>query len=250
MKYISSLQNAKVKEWKKLNTKKGREKSKTFFIEGKHLIEEAFKHQIDIVEILVEEGKEDLLTTEMDQCPIYQLAASVMRVVSDTETPQGIAAVCTFLTTEEPDFLKGQWLLLDEVQDPGNLGTMIRTADSAGLSGVVLGKGSVDLYNPKVIRSTQGSLFHLPIFNGDLNDWVDQFKANKVKVYGTALENGVSYQEVEAGADFALILGNEGSGVSKELLGCTDQNLYIPIYGKAESLNVSVAAGILLYGLK
>jgi TrmH family RNA methyltransferase len=127
---------------------------------------------------------------------------------------------------------------------------MIRTADAAGIDAVVVGKGSVDMYNPKVLRSAQGSHFHLPVLSGDLSEWITKLQAEDIPVYGTALENGVVFTEVDNKETFALLVGNEGSGVDKELLDKATQNLYIPIYGKSESLNVAVAAGILLYYLK
>jgi TrmH family RNA methyltransferase len=127
---------------------------------------------------------------------------------------------------------------------------MIRTADAAGIDAVIVGKGSVDIYNPKVLRSAQGSHFHLPVISGDLTEWIDRLNEDDIPVYGTALENGSVFTEADSNEAFALLVGNEGSGVNKELLGKTTQNLYIPIYGKSESLNVAVAAGILLYFLK
>jgi RNA methyltransferase, TrmH family len=127
---------------------------------------------------------------------------------------------------------------------------MIRTADAAGIDAVIVGKGSVDTYNPKVLRSAQGSHFHLPVISGDLTEWIDRLNEDNIPVYGTALENGSVFTEADSNEAFALLVGNEGSGVNKELLAKTTQNLYIPIYGKSESLNVAVAAGILLYYLK
>ncbi|KPD01469.1 putative TrmH family tRNA/rRNA methyltransferase [Geobacillus sp. BCO2] len=141
-------------------------------------------------------------------------------------------------------------LLIDAVQDPGNLGTMIRTADAAGIDAVILGEGCADLYNAKVVRATQGSLFHLPVVNGDLAQWIARFKEQGIPVYGTALEKAVDYRTVPLSSSFALLVGNEGSGIRPELLGLTTENVYIPIYGQAESLNVAVAAGILLYSLQ
>ncbi|MEM5672732.1 RNA methyltransferase [Bacillus cereus] len=136
------------------------------------------------------------------------------------------------------------------MQDPGNLGTIIRTADAAGIHAVVLGEGCVDAYNSKVLRSTLRFYFPLTNCKRKLRRMGRQTKENNVPVYGTALENGVPYGEVTPAGSFALIVGNEGSGVRQEVLAKTDQNLYIPIYGGAESLNVAVAAGILTYYLQ
>ena len=138
-------------------------------------------------------------------------------------------------------------LLLDRVQDPGNLGTLIRTADAAGVDAIILGEGCADPYNPKVVRATQGSLFHLPLIKADLSEFIDELE---IPVYGTALEEAIPFKQVEPSETFALLVGNEGQGVSEELLGKTTKNLYIPIYGKSESLNVGIAAGILMYYLR
>ena len=124
---------------------------------------------------------------------------------------------------------------------------MIRTADAAGMDAVILGEGCADPYNPKVVRSTQGSLFHIPILKTRLEEFMNTIS---IPIYGTALEGGVPYQQVEPSDEFALLVGNEGQGVSKDLLSKTTKNLYIPIYGKSESLNVAIAAGILMYYLR
>ncbi|VED73279.1 SpoU rRNA Methylase family protein [Staphylococcus aureus] len=138
-------------------------------------------------------------------------------------------------------------MLIDRVQDPGNLGTLIRTADAAGMDAVIMEKGTTDPYQDKVLRASQGSVFHLPVMTQDLDTFITQFNG---PVYGTALENAVAYKEVTSSDSFALLLGNEGEGVNPELLAHTAQNLIIPIYGKAESLNVAIAGSILLYHLK
>ena len=142
------------------------------------------------------------------------------------------------------------WLLLDNVQDPGNIGTMVRTADAAGFAGVAFGTGTVDIHQPKVERSMQGSQFHLQLISTDLTALVAQLQAQGAPVYGSELNpQAAEYLDVDAPAAFGLIMGNEGNGMSPELLAQTDQNLYIPIKGQAESLNVAVAAGILMFGL-
>ncbi len=149
-----------------------------------------------------------------------------------------------------PNNLHGQWLLLDQLQDPGNVGTIVRTADAAGLTGVVLGDGSVDLYNPKVVRSMQGSQFHINLLSGNLLEWLTEFEYQDIPTYGTELNpQAVAYDQVPTGESFGLIMGNEGNGTSSEILAATTKNLYIPMNGKAESLNVAVAAGILMFQL-
>jgi RNA methyltransferase, TrmH family len=250
LKRIESTKNPQVKQWKKLLTKKEREKTGLFIIEGFHLVEEALKSGIHLVELIVDEKKELPPSWNVDNIPITIVTEEIMKTICDTETPQGIAAVCKQFTYDHIDWGIANVLLIDAVQDPGNVGTMIRTADAAGINAVILGEGCVDLYNPKVIRATQGSLFHLPIIRGNLREWIQTLKEKHVHIYGTALENGEDYKQVEPKKPFALLVGNEGSGVNKDLLQLTTKNLYIPIYGKSESLNVAVATGILLYYLR
>ena len=250
MKLIQSVKNPQVKQWKKLLTKKERDKTGTFLIEGYHLVEEALKQQDFVLELIVSEKVELPPRLDYGTASITFVTEEISRQLSDTEAPQGIYAICRQM--EQASSLQDarSLLLLDAVQDPGNLGTMIRTADAAGIDAVIVGRGSVDSYNPKVLRSAQGSHFHLPIISGDLTEWICRLKEKNIPVYGTALETARVYTETEPGNSFALIVGNEGNGVNKEILMQTDANLYIPIYGKSESLNVAVAAGILLYYLK
>ena len=156
-------------------------------------------------------------------------------------------AVC-HTQKHELSSLKGKkFLLIDSVQDPGNIGTMIRTADAAGMDAVILGEGCADPYNPKVVRSTQGSLFHIPILKTRLEEFM-----NTINSYLWYSLRGWSCfsNKLNHPMNFALLVGNEGQGVSKELLSKTTKNLYIPIYGKSESLNVAIAAGILMYYLR
>jgi RNA methyltransferase, TrmH family len=248
LKYIQSAQNPQFKKWKKLLTKKERDKSGTFIVEGFHLVEEALKANA-VLEVILSENTEIPQRLDYGSTSITVVTEEMIRELSDTETPQGILAVCESQRKEQQ--LEGyQFLLIDAVQDPGNLGTMIRTADAAGIDAVIVGHGSVDLYNPKVIRSAQGSHFHLPIVRGDIRNWIETLSEKDIPVYGTSLENGHIYTETKTANSFALLVGNEGNGVNKELLEKTTKNLYIPIFGKSESLNVAVATGILLYYLK
>lgn len=248
LKYIQSLKNEKVKQWKKLLTKKGREQTGEFIVEGEHLVEEAVKSGV-IKEILVSESyqkqNEDKSFLKNDYILVTD---SISKHLSTTETPQGIYAVCKQMSYSE---IKGKrYLLIDRVQDPGNLGTLIRTADAVGVDAVIVGEGSVDIYNPKVLRASQGSHFHLPIINGDLHEWISKLMKQNIPVYGTSLQNGVSMYTIKQNPSFALLVGNEGKGVHPKFLQMTTANLFIPIYGKSESLNVSVATGILLYYLR
>ena len=248
MKYIQSVNNPQVKQWKKLLTKKERDHTGLFLIEGFHLVEEALKAGELVVEIIVSEQVGLPPRWDSGSTPVFTVTEEISNALSDTEAPQGIYAVCRQPNMEAAD--AKTFLLIDAVQDPGNLGTMIRTADAAGIDTVIVGKGSVDSFNSKVLRSAQGSHFHLPIIRGDLHEWMEELKSRNIPIYGTALENASVYTETAPSEKFALIVGNEGNGVNKDLLANTTTNLYIPIYGKSESLNVAVATGVLLYYLK
>lgn len=236
-----------MKQWKKLLTKKERDKTGLFLVEGFHLVEEALKAG-RLEEIIVQEDIELPSSFDYGATPITTVPADIIKLLAETDTPQGVFAVCH---QEKSARTEGtSYLLIDAVQDPGNLGTMIRTADAAGVDVVVIGNGSVDMYNSKVLRSAQGSHFHLPVIKGDISAWTSDLLDRGIPVYGTALENAEPFHQIQSPGSYALIVGNEGNGVSKELLSKTTANLFIPIHGKSESLNVAVAAGILLYYLR
>ncbi|ASI36032.1 MAG: RNA methyltransferase [Exiguobacterium oxidotolerans] len=245
MKHISSTKNEIVKQWKKLLTKKGRLQTKRFLIEGEHLVEEAVRAGI-IKELIVREDVQVPGSWKKNAADLITIDESVAKVLSETETTQGIFAVCEM--KEQTERLeRGRYLLLDRLQDPGNVGTMIRTADAAGFDGVIIGHGTVDVYNSKVLRATQGSIFHLPVIMMSLDEAIQDLHELGVFVLGTALRNANPYTEVENLGAIGLIIGNEAQGVAPELLDQCDGRAYIPIRGKAESLNAAVAAGILLY---
>lgn len=250
MEKITSNQNSRVKDWKRMQTKKGRVKSGQYVIEGWHIVDEAIRHRQTIKELMVvDESYLGALPVD-DTTQVFIITPEIAKHISSTETPQGVFAVLDTQDYHEkiPDELQGAWLLLDNIQDPGNIGTMVRTADAAGLDGIVFGKGSADIYNPKVVRSMQGSQFHMKLFTGDILDWMAAFQNAGIKTYGTELnDQAISYDTVKPTLQFALVMGNEGNGVDPEILEKTDQNLYIPMKGEAESLNVAVATGILLF---
>lgn len=244
---ITSVKNNKVKAWRKLHKRKERIHSGTFLIEGLHLVEEALKSDWTIDEIIAVDMIE--LPDWVREVPVELVSDHVFQHISQTKTPQGVAAI---VKMDNPVKSGGSHvLLIDSVQDPGNLGTMIRTADASGFDGIVLGNETVDLYNDKVIRSTQGSLFHIPIYQANLHDEIMALKKDGFNIWATALsENAKAYNEIKRIDKIALMVGNEGAGIQTELLQLADTIVTIPIYGKAESLNVSVAAGILMYHVK
>lgn len=247
MEQITSPQNTKVKQANKLKKKKERDKTGLLLVEGTHLIEEAVQSQLTVKQLFVVEPERfDAKLIEAAE-EAFHINFKVAESLSGTVTPQGIFAVI-----EKPEVASRiadakQVLLLDRIQDPGNLGTLIRTADAAALDLIVLAPGTADAYQDKVLRSSQGSVFHLPIVTQRLDTFIEQFDG---PVYGTALEDAVNFNEEAAQSSFALLLGNEGQGVDPELLSHTTKRLTIPMYGAAESLNVAIAGSILIYKLK
>ncbi len=256
MKYIQSTGNQTVKNWKKLQSKKGREKQGKYLLEGWHLVKEAISANEDIAEIIGQPGElqKDVLQKNLPaNVELIEISAEVAHQLSATPSPQGIFATIKLdeVPTVDPTSVSGAWLLLDTIQDPGNVGTMVRTADAAGFTGVVLSQGSVDLYQPKLVRAMQGSQFHTKIVQGDLQEWAQAFRKQHYPVFGSELnEKANSYDSVGRHQNFGLVMGNEGNGLSPEMLQATTMNLYIPLKGQAESLNVAVAAGILMFALR
>ncbi|SKA06645.1 RNA methyltransferase, TrmH family [Pilibacter termitis] len=250
MKTIQSTKNELIKEIKKLHKKKERERTQRFLIEGFHLIEEAWKNECEITQVFFTNRGLNEWGEFFKHFPEEQktlVSDEVMHTLSELPTPQGICAVVKMKEQKMTEW-SGGWLLLDNVQDPGNVGTMIRSADAFGLSGVILGKGTADIYSGKVLRAMQGSNFHLPIVQMELQESIDLLKKHKVTVYGTELnERAISLSEVQKTKNYAIILGNEGTGVSSEILEKTDANIFIEMKGNAESLNVAIAASILMY---
>lgn len=254
MEKLTSIHNQHVKNWKKLQTKKYRRQTGTYLLDGWHLVSETVQSGTQVLQLI---GTSEQLAAHSDLTSltdeVYEVTEEVMQHITDTVTPQGIAAVVPLPDAHKiPDMenLHGGWLFLDRVQDPGNVGTMVRTADAAGFTGVVVSHRSADIFSPKVIRSMQGSQFHLNLYEGDLAKWVEDFKTLNAPVYGTQLNpQAKSFRDVEPGKTFALIMGNEGQGMSEQLLSQTTTNLYIPMQGQAESLNVAVSAGILMFQL-
>lgn len=249
MKRIESTQNGLVKHWKKLVlSKKDRDKAEEFIVEGFHLVEEALNTNGTVVHLMVTEGIELPANWNTENVQLIEMTKAVAKELIETEQSQGVFAHCKqpYYSPEEVKHWK-KYLLIDAVQDPGNIGTMIRTADAAGIDAVILGKGSADPYNPKTVRSAQGSHFHIPVIKGDLNEWLAQLKQTGIRIIGTGLQQASEHYAIEPMQAFALIVGNEGSGVSEDYLRQADEVVKIPLYGKAESLNVAIATGILVY---
>ena len=176
------------------------------------------------------------------------VSEEILRDLADTQTPQGIVAVIQKEEVELPDFSQGKFLFLENVQDPGNVGTMIRTADAAGFTGVIVSDKSADIYSLKTLRSMQGSHFHLPIYRMSLASFVEEAKKSNLPILATTLsKESKDYRELSSLENFVLVMGNEGQGISSVMAESADQLVHIGMKGRAESLNVAVAAGILMF---
>ncbi|WP_179395213.1 TrmH family RNA methyltransferase [Lacticaseibacillus absianus] len=250
MEYIASPKNEHIKNAKKLATKKYQKQGQAYLLEGWHLVEEALRAGVTPKRIYATSK----YLNERALKPFYalttEISPEVAKHLAETPTPQGIFAVMPLVAGTLDKALAGQFLLLDGIQDPGNVGTLVRTADAAGIQTVVFGNGTADAFNPKVLRAMQGSQFHVNLVTAPLPALVAQLQAAGLPVYGTELNaNAVPYRDVAPRDQFALIVGNEGNGMSAELLRATDANLYIPIKGRAESLNVAIAAAVVLFHL-
>ena len=239
---ISSLDNERIKKLVKLQMKKYRDLYKEYVIEGEHLIREAIKTN-SIIEIFVVEGYE-----YNADYPVTVVSRNVMKKISTMDTPSNVIALCRKIKSEN---IGKKILLLDEIQDPGNLGTIIRSSVAFGIDTIILSENTVDLYNPKVLRGTQGMYNFINIFSMNSIDAIEKIKSMGIKVYGTNVVNGVDVKSLsdEDKRSFCLIVGNEGNGVREEVQMMCDKNLYIKMNDNVESLNVGVATSILLYEL-
>ena len=245
MNIITSKANNVVKNTKKLLQKKYRKDS--YLIEGWHLFEEAVNAQAEIRHIFVLENFFDKVK---DFSQVHVVTEDILADLADSKTPQGIVAEIAFEEAPIPAVLKGKYLFLEDVQDPGNVGTIIRTADAAGYDGVFISQHSADIYNLKTLRSMQGSHFHLPIYQMKTSDFLELAKQIQLPVLATTLSrDSIDYRELAPMTDFVLVLGNEGQGISQQMMDKADQLVHISMKGRAESLNVAVAAGILIFSL-
>ena len=248
MEIIRSNQNAMVKNYQKLQTSKGRKKAEAYMIEGEHLVEEAIQSNVSIQSLVVSEDHVQLYESWIQKYSTMIVSKEVFEKLSMTQTNQGILAIVPLEKKTLVEVPKGRYLLVDAVQDPGNLGTIIRTSDAAGFDAVVLGEGCVDLYNDKVVRSMQGSQFHVAIYHENLTDVYEKLKGNKIPIAVTALHREAKDFKWLTGRDsVAIVVGNEGNGVRYELIESADHVIQIPMFGQAESLNVAIATGVLMY---
>ena len=232
-----------VKNAKKLHQKKYRKSA--YLIEGWHLFEEAVQAGVTIEKIFALESYRDQLAAFPQTIWVSE---EILLDLADTQTPQGIVAVIQKEEVGLPNLHQGKYLFLEDVQDPGNVGTMIRTADAAGFTGVIVSDKSADIYSLKTLRSMQGSHFHLPIYRLPVATFVEEAKKSNLPLLATTLSrDSKDYRELSSLENFVLVMGNEGQGISSVMAESADQLVHIGMKGRAESLNVAVAAGILMF---
>lgn len=266
---ISSNYNKVYRHAKALGNRKYREKNREFIVEGARIVKDAVLSSVKLNSIFLSdtfiekaEKAENVEIVEMialingsvreTNCKIYRLSEKMFKDISHTETPQGIMAIVSMpqYSLSDIPFTDASFLIFcEEVTEPGNMGTIIRTADAAGVEAVILSKGCVDAYNPKVVRSAMGSLLHIPIISCDKPsvDILSYFKQNGVRVVTGDLRARQNHFEVNMAGGIVIVTGNEAKGISKEVRDASDELVKIPILGSAESLNAGMAIGILIY---
>ena len=244
--HITSLKNAKVTTWKSLKDRKGRKETGCFLVEGRKMVEEALASAFPVDAILVDADRAAEFSLP-SHIPVFTMPSHVLAAVCDTKTPQGIAAVVRMADVQ----LTGSRLVaMDGVQDPGNVGTIIRTADAAGFDGVILSTQCADVFSPKVLRATMGSIFRMGIrVTDDLPGVLAQMVKEGASVLSSQLDGEPFYQHSPLNERFVLVIGSEGNGVTDEVKAVATHKVKLPMRGGAESLNAAVAAGIMMYEL-
>lgn len=235
---IESIHNPKVKLLIKLKNKKDIESNNLFIVEGQYLVAEAIKNNY-IKEIFLLD-KEDNIYGE-----VTYVTKDILKKITNLTNPPKVIALCYLLKAKE---IKGNVLILDNIKDPGNLGTIIRSAVAFNYDTIIISKESVSLYNPKVIRATEGMLFNINIITNDLIPYINKLKKDNYFIYGTDVKEGV-LPESESKTKHALIIGSEATGINKKILELCNKKLYINMNDKCESLNASISASILMYEL-
>ena len=243
---ITSTDNKLIKHIASLHKKKYRDEYNEYIIEGIKSVKEALQNNVEITHIIACNFNESL-NTDLE---IITVPNHIMEKISEAKTPQGLLAVAKITKAELPTNSK-RILILDNLQDPGNLGTIIRTADAMNFDIVILSKKCADPYSLKVTRSTVGSIFHTPlIYDVETSPALQELKSNSYTIYSSTPYNAISIDEITPEKNFVLVIGNEGNGISDETKQNTDYFVKIDMPGLAESLNASIAAGILMYKFK
>ena len=254
--YIQSKDNKTIKHIISLQQRKYRQKFGEYTVEGIRAVTDLEKKGF-LRAILMRESKrselEPLVQKDFTISSVYVVQDPIFDKIEHSVNGQGILGIARKCVNELHSFIveDGLYVALDGVQDPGNLGTIIRTAVAAGVKGIFLLKGTVDPYNEKCVRSTMSALCNIPIFEDvTLSEFYDFIKDNTIKTYVTSLDNAKPYHTISYAKRTMIILGNEGNGVSREIIKMCDQAITIPMYGDIESLNVSIAAALCMYKVR
>ena len=236
---ITSLNNEHIKQLIKLKDKKYRDEQGLFLVDTKHLVMEAYKAGL-LKELILH--KDELYPLDVN---ITYVTNDILKKISQTTTPSRVMGLVE--KKMEEDVIGERVLILDNIQDPGNLGTIIRSAVAFNIDTIILSNDTVDLYNPKVVRASQGMIFHINIIRRNIHKIIPELKSDGYKIVGTKVTNGHDVKEASIYSHFALIIGNEGHGISKDIDELCDEYLYIKMNEKCESLNASIAASIIMY---
>lgn len=241
---IQSVNNEHIKQLTKLKQKKYREETKTFLAEGEHLVQEAINNFLAIEIFCLDENK-----VPHCDCKVTLVSKPVLEKLTFSKTPQSMVALCKYKNVDLNLKEMKRVFLLDGLQDPGNIGTIIRTSLAFGYDAVILSEDSVDLYNDKLLRACQGANFYLPVTSMNMKDVIKNLQDENFKVYATSLRNAKNIEEIKPIEKMAFVLGNEGNGVKDSTIDICDGSIYIPI-SKAESLNVAIAGGIVAFNFR
>lgn len=241
---IVSKDNSQIKHIKQLKQKKYRDEFKEYIVEGIKIVEEAIAEKAEIVLIVI---CEELLRKQVEtfDCRVEYVSKNIFELISDTVTPQGILAVIKEKTEKKID--SPVLFALDDIQDPGNMGTIIRTLDASGIKDLLISNESADIYNSKVTRSTMGAIYRLNVIRTDLLSKLQDMQKNGYKIVVTSLETNKNHYDINFDEKTVIVIGNEAKGVSQEIMELADVKVKIPMLGKTESLNAAMATGIIAY---
>ncbi|MBP5661620.1 MAG: RNA methyltransferase [Clostridia bacterium] len=242
---ITSTANERIRFFKTLKTKKGRDETGTFLLEGRRAVRDALANGLTPLCVILEENE----PAPDAACEVLRVSRRVLEALSDTSSPEGIMAQvampCTDFLTQT---LQGTVVFLDRLQDPGNIGTIIRTADAAGAAAVIVSPECAELFSPKTVRASMSAVFSLPVMKAESSvSALRRLKANGFSLFAADMGGQALPRQTELPKKSCLMIGNEGNGLSPEVKAEADLTISLPMRGKSESLNAAVAAGILLY---
>jgi TrmH family RNA methyltransferase len=258
MDIIKSKDNSKIRYVRSLSSKKGRDEKNAFIVEGVKFVNEAIYENAHIISLIFNENTLNKTNAReiydfalKSEIEIVTCEENVFKTVADTISSQGVLAVIemkkNFSTINDFKFA----IMCDRIQDPGNLGTIIRTADAFGPAAVILNKGCVDEYNPKVVRASAGAIFRVPFIHSDIDkEMISKLKESGYAIISTVVDSEYSFEDIDMYEKICLVIGNEGQGVSQEISECSHMNITIKMSGRSESLNASIAAGISIYEIR